>query len=433
MFKEMNYNEAMDYIHNTAKFGMNFGLERTEKILEFLGDPHKNLKCIHVAGTNGKGSTTSMITSVLKESGYKVGMYTSPFLEEFEERIQINLENIPKEDLASAVTVVKEAVDKVIELGYESPTEFEIITCAMFYYFNLKEVEFAVVEVGLGGRLDSTNVLKPFLTVIASISLDHMNILGNSILEIASEKAGVIKGGKVVCYPQVEEVLQLIEERCKVTESELILVNQASVKLINAKGDNFTQQLEININNDILNINLPLLGSHQLLNCTLAVNAIYALKDLGVNISKECLLRGIAKVKWKGRMEVLNTSPLVVIDGAHNVDGIKKLKDSVNTYFNYKKIVLVIGMLGDKEVNRMVEEICTLASTVVVTEPHSYRAQNPVKLYEIIREKGIPCDIIENYEEAYKKALSLCGQKDLILITGSLYMIGDMRKVINKL
>lgn len=428
----MNYNEAMDYIHNTAKFGMNFGLERTEKILEFLGNPHKELKCIHVAGTNGKGSTTSMISSVLKESGYKVGMYTSPFLEEFEERIQINLENIPKKDLANAVTIVKEAVDKVIELGYENPTEFEIITCTMFYYFNLKQVDFAVIEVGLGGRLDSTNVLKPFLTVIASISLDHMNILGNSISEIAAEKAGVIKGGKVVCYPQTEEAIQVIEEKCKATESELILVDEASVKLINAKSDDFTQELELNINNEILNINLPLLGKHQLLNCALAVNTIYALKDLGVNISRESLLRGITKVKWKGRMEVLNTSPLVVIDGAHNVDGIKNLKESVNTYFNYNKLVLVIGMLGDKEVNKMVDEICTLASIVVVTEPHSYRAQNPVKLYEIIREKGIPCEIIEDYEEAYKKALSLCGQGDLILITGSLYMIGDMRKVINK-
>lgn len=189
----MNYDEAMEYIVTASRFGMNLGLDRIEKVLEFLGNPHKDTKFIHIGGTNGKGSTTAMISSVLKEAGFKVGMYTSPYLEEFEERIQINGENIDKDDLAVLMGDVKKAIDKVMELGYESPTQFEIITALMFYYFSKKKVDYAVLEVGLGGRLDATNVVLPEVVVLTSISLDHMNILGNTIEEIAKEKCGIIK------------------------------------------------------------------------------------------------------------------------------------------------------------------------------------------------------------------------------------------------
>ena len=183
----MNYNEAMNYIHEVGNFGSNYGLERTNRILELLGNPHKKLKLIHVAGTNGKGSTTAMITELLKGKGFKVGMYTSPFLEEFEERIQINGENIPKEALAKFITKIKVVVDKVIEEGYNHPTEFEIITCLMLLYFKEEGVDYGVVEVGLGGRLDSTNVITPIISIIDSISFDHTNLLGNTLGEIAGE------------------------------------------------------------------------------------------------------------------------------------------------------------------------------------------------------------------------------------------------------
>ena len=209
----MKYQEAIKYITEVGNFGSNYGLERTYKLLEFLDNPHGKLKIIHVAGTNGKGSTTAMITSMLKEAGYKVGMYTSPFLEEFEERIQINGNNIPKEKLAQLMTKIKYAVDKVIEEGYNHPTEFEIITALMFLYFATEKVDFAVVEVGLGGRLDSTNVITPILSVITSISFDHTNILGNTLEEIAREKAGIIKAGiPTLIYPQ-EEIVEKSAER----------------------------------------------------------------------------------------------------------------------------------------------------------------------------------------------------------------------------
>ena len=220
----MRYEEAMKYITEVGNFGSNYGLERTYKLLEYLGNPEKDLKFIHIAGTNGKGSTTSMITEILMGAGYKVGMYTSPFIEEFEERIQINRDNIPKEKLASLMDEVKFAVDKVIEDGYNHPTEFEIITVLMLLYFKKENIDFGVIEVGLGGTLDSTNVITPVLQVITSISFDHTNLLGNTLEEIAGEKAGIIKSGvPTVIYPQKEEALRVIENKCSEVNSKLYI------------------------------------------------------------------------------------------------------------------------------------------------------------------------------------------------------------------
>ena len=207
----MKYDEAMDYIHKVGNFGSNYGLERTYRLLEILGNPQEGLKLIHIAGTNGKGSTTSIITSLLMEKGFKVGMYTSPFLEEFEERIQINRNNIPKDTLGRLMDVLKVSVDQVILEGYNHPTEFEIITCLMLLYFKEENIDYGVIEVGLGGRLDSTNVITPILSIITSISLDHTNLLGSTLEEIAGEKAGIIKKAiPVISYPQEEEARAVI-------------------------------------------------------------------------------------------------------------------------------------------------------------------------------------------------------------------------------
>lgn len=429
----MNYAEARSYIDNTAKFGMNFGLERVEKILELLGNPQNKVKCIHIGGTNGKGSTTVMITSVLKEQGYKVGMYTSPFLEEFEERIQVNGVNIPKEDLAKVTLIVKGAIDKVVELGFENPTQFEIITSIMFYYFAMEQVDYAVVEVGLGGNLDATNVINPMMVVMASISLDHMNILGDTITEIAGEKAGIIKSNvPVVCYPQVKEALDVIKKKCEEKKNKLYVVSEDCINSVEIDKGLLIQRLIVTVFNETLEIKLPLLGAHQVNNCAVALHALYVLQSVGVEISKESIRNGIAKVRWIGRMEVLNKNPLVVIDGAHNIDGITKLSNSISKYFNYEKLVLIIGMLGDKQVDEMVNEITKEATCVVVTEPHSDRAESSETLYNKVVSKGISCVAIEEYKEAYSKALDMVGSNDLLLICGSLYMIGDMRKAITR-
>lgn len=433
----MNYSQAMDYIKNTAKFGSKLGLERTEKILELLGDPHKKLKCIHIAGTNGKGSTTAMVTSILVEAGYKVGSYTSPFIEEFEERMQINNQNIPKDDLSDIVTTVSKAVDTVVALGYSNPTEFEIITCVGFLYFYRNNVDFVVVEVGIGGRLDSTNVIIPILSVITSISLDHTQILGDTLDKIAYEKAGIIKEGiPVVMFPQKRQSEEVIENICKERNCRLIKVQRNSASYLgrenfqNNNSNAITQRISVQtLKNDYI-IELSLLGKHQILNCSVAINAIEELVAQGIKISKENILNGLRSVKWPARLEIISTRPLVVIDGAHNVDGIKNLTESIDMYFNYNKIILILGILADKQVGDMIKTIVPKASRVITVTPHSERAELAEELKTQVEKYIEKCEAIEDYEEAYKKALDYCSDDDLLLVAGSLYMAGDMRKII---
>ncbi|MCY6370583.1 bifunctional folylpolyglutamate synthase/dihydrofolate synthase [Clostridium ganghwense] len=435
----MNYVQARQYIEDTARFSIKLGLSRTEKILELLGDPHKKLKCIHIAGTNGKGSTTSMITSMLKEAGYNVGMYTSPYIEEFEERIQINGVNIGKNELAEVITRVAEVIDKVKDMGYDNPTQFEIITCAGLLYFYEKKVDFAVIEVGLGGRLDSTNVITPILSVITSVSYDHMNILGETLSEIAFEKAGIIKKNTpVVLYPQQKEVEDVIEKVCKDMYSKLIKVKKDCVEFFGCtRGENehqgkSLQNISIKGEYDTYDIRLSLLGKHQLLNCAVAIQVVELLKDQGIRIEKTHIIKALSKVKWMGRFEIMKSQPTVIIDGAHNVDGISKLKESVETYTKYDSLILILGILADKQVYDMVKTIVPIAKKVICVTPHSDRAELADKLKLEVEKCNKECEAVENYEKAYKLGLSYCNKEDLLLISGSLYMIGDMRKIIKK-
>jgi dihydrofolate synthase / folylpolyglutamate synthase len=428
----MNYDEAMNYITNTAKFGSNYGLQRTEKILELLDNPHKKIKCVHVAGTNGKGSTTAMISSILIQSGLKVGMYTSPFLEAFEERIQINNINIPKDDLSDIVTRTAEAVDKVVAMGYDHPTEFEIITCAMFLYFYEQQVDCAVVEVGLGGRLDSTNVITPILSVITSISYDHMNILGDTLEKIAFEKGGIIKKGiPVILYPQEEESYKVLHDLCRNNDSKLIVVSRDSVKYKGIEAGK--QLLTVEIGSKTYEIELSLLGRHQLLNCAVALQAVNELINQGLAISEENIKEGLRGVKWPGRLELMKYKPTVVIDGAHNADGMAKLYESVKKYFEYERLIVIIGILADKEIDSMIATITPEAYKVLVVEPHSARAESADNLKRAIIKYNANCTVVKDYEKAFTLGLSECNQEDLLLVCGSLHMIGDMRKVIKKL
>lgn len=428
----MNYKEAINYIKKVGNFGSNYGLERTERLLEILGNPHKKLNVIHIAGTNGKGSTTSMIASILIEEGFNVGMYTSPFLEEFEERIQINRQNIKKNDLANYMDYIKKAVDKVIEEGYNHPTEFEIITCLMFKYFYDKKVDYAVVEVGLGGRLDSTNVVNPLLTVITSISLDHTNILGNTLEEIAREKGGIIKKNTpLILYPQKEEALKELQNISKEKSAKIYEVKKDDAKLLEIiKNDDFYQKIKIKGEFNTYNANLRLLGEHQILNCAVAVRAVEVLSKIqGFQIKN--IEKGIENARWIGRLEVLNKNPLVVIDGAHNIQGITTLKENISKYFNYKNIILLIGILADKQVEDMIKVITPMSKHIIALTPHSDRAELGVKLKEEIEKFNKNVESFESYETAFKKALSIAREDDLILVTGSLYMIGEMRGIIN--
>ena len=426
----MKYEEAMKYITEVGNFGSNYGLERTYKLLEHLGNPERDLKLIHIAGTNGKGSTTSMITEILMGEGYKVGMYTSPFIEEFEERIQINRNNIPKESLAILMDEIKVAVDKVIEAGYNHPTEFEIITVLMLLYFKKENIDFGVIEVGLGGTLDSTNVIKPIIQVITSISFDHTNLLGNTLEKIAREKAGIIKRGiPTVIYPQQEEVLKVIKNKCFEMDSELYIANNENLKFKNIVNLDKPYQL-LKYNNEI-DILLPLLGEHQIINLSVAMQAIEVLNNKNIiDISIANIVKSIKNVSWKGRLEVLSNNPYVVIDGAHNIQGIKTLSRNIKKYFKYENLYLILGILADKDVEEMIKIITPMAKKVYSVTPNSIRGELAESLKDEVSKFNKNCKAFDKYEEAYLEALNDASEKDLILASGSLYMIGDMRKII---
>ena len=429
----MKYEEAMKYITEVGNFGSNYGLERTYKLLEHLGNPERDLKLIHIAGTNGKGSTTSMITEILMGEGYKVGMYTSPFIEEFEERIQINRNNIPKESLAILMDEIKVAVDKVIEAGYNHPTEFEIITVLMLLYFKKENIDFGVIEVGLGGTLDSTNVIKPIIQVITSISFDHTNLLGNTLEKIAREKAGIIKKGiPTVIYPQQEEVLKVIKNKCFEMDSELYIANNENLKFENIVNLDKPYQL-LKYNNEI-DILLPLLGEHQIINLCVAMQAIEVLNNKNIiDISIANIVKSIKNVSWKGRLEVLSNNPYVVIDGAHNIQGIKTLSRNIKKYFKYENLYLILGILADKDVEEMIKIITPMAKKVYSVTPNSIRGELAESLKDEVSKFNKNCKAFDKYEEAYLEALNDASEKDLILASGSLYMIGDMRKIIRKI
>lgn len=429
----MKYEEAMKYITEVGNFGSNYGLERTYKLLEHLGNPERDLKLIHIAGTNGKGSTTSMITEILMGEGYKVGMYTSPFIEEFEERIQINRNNIPKKSLAILMDEIKVAVDKVIEAGYNHPTEFEIITVLMLLYFKKENIDFGVIEVGLGGTLDSTNVIKPIIQVITSISFDHTNLLGNTLKKIAREKAGIIKKGiPTVIYPQQEEVLKVIKNKCFEMDSELYIANNENLKFKNIVNLDKPYQL-LKYNNEI-DILLPLLGEHQIINLSVAMQAIEVLNNKNIiDISIANIVKSIKNVSWKGRLEVLSNNPYVVIDGAHNIQGIKTLSRNIKKYFKYENLYLILGILADKDVEEMIKIITPMAKKVYSVTPNSIRGELAESLKDEVSKFNKNCKAFDKYEEAYLEALNDASEKDLILASGSLYMIGDMRKIIRKI
>lgn len=429
---KMTYEEAMNYISSVGRFGSNYGLERTLRILELLGNPHEKLKCIHIAGTNGKGSTTAMVSKILRGYGYKVGMYTSPYLEEFEERIQINGQNINKNILVGLLEQVKTVINKVIEEGYEHPTEFEIITALMFLHFYNEKVDYAVIEVGLGGRLDSTNVLTPKISVITSISLDHVNILGDNIKEIAKEKAGIIKENiPVVLYPQEKVAEDVILQTAKEKKSTVYFVKKDSSRLISINNDELYQKVEIKTYKNTYLINLPLLGEHQILNLSVALNTVETLFECeNIIINKELIEKSLEDVKWIGRLETLMKKPTVLIDGAHNIDGIKALRKNVEKYFKYNKLYLLLGILADKQVKEMVKEITPMAEKVYALTPHSDRAELCEDLKNEILKYNSNTIAMESYQEAFSLAMQEANSDDLILISGSLYMIGDMRKII---
>lgn len=426
----MNYEEALSYINDQEKFGSNLRLDTIRKLLELLGNPHKDLKCIHIAGTNGKGSTSSYIATMLKEAGYKVGLFTSPYLERFNERIAINGEDIPNERLAEITEKVKDKIEIMIQKEYEHPTTFEIVTAIGFVYFKEENVDYVVLEVGLGGRLDATNVIdESLLSIITTIDYDHMDFLGDTLGKIAYEKAGIIKEkGLVLSYPQKEEAMEVIEKVCEEKEAELTICPMENVKIVEL--NEFGGSFDYHFNSQTFkNLEISLIGEHQIYNAALAVTAIALLREKGlVNISDEQIRSGLKKARWKGRLEVLNRHPLFVIDGAHNPQGVRTLADNLKR-FKYNRLILGIGILKDKEVEKIVEIITPLADEIVITEANIYRKMEAEKLEKLINKYNKNTHVEKDIKKAIDKTYELAKEDDLILFMGSLYLIGDVRKI----
>ncbi len=433
----VNYNEAMQYLENASK-GTALGLYSIGNILRHLGNPEKNLRIIHVGGTNGKGSTSTFIAEMLEEMGYRVGLYTSPFLEEFNERIQINKKNIANSDLAEMIGKTKIAIDKYVAEGNPEPTEFEITTAAAYQYFYEQQVDWVVLEVGLGGELDATNTCEPALSVLTSISIDHVDYLGDDLLKIAQTKAGIIKENKpAVLYHQSPEVEAVIKNRARDTNSQLVITNPDS--LVMKSGDIFGQTFDVEVLGRKFNeISISMTGAHQVKNFVTALTAICLLEQLGEirAVNDDEIKKAAKKAKWKGRTELLLTEPMTILDGAHNLDGASVLSKYIKDFLADKEILLVFGMLKDKDIDGTLSLLAPLAKNFVVTLPDSPRAATADEMSAIIKkyqQKDAHITVRERIEDAVEYAQAF-GTKEnaTIIYAGSLYMIGAARTALRK-
>lgn len=412
--------KCIEYIHSLSKFGKKSGLSNTLKILERLGNPHKKLKFIHIAGTNGKGSTSNMINNILISHNYKVGYYTSPYIEFFNERICINNKTIPSHDLVCYTNRVAEVLDGI------TPIEFEFITCLAMLYFYEQKCDVVVLEVGLGGRFDSTNVIDtPLCNVICPIGYDHTGILGETLEEIAFEKAGTIKSNSsVVISPEMNPVcISVINKKCQETSSELIIPQKSAENI--SYGVPFTE-----FSYDGLNVKLSLKGKYQVQNAITAIEAARVIRNK-LPINDEDILNGLKNSSWKCRFEVLDTTSTVVLDGAHNSHGIGALMDSIESYFPHKKKLFVFSMLNEKDYKKSIEMILKKADYIIATSVPSLRQTSAYDIYTEIKKSTNNCI----YEEDPVKALQLAKEKAkkedfAIFVFGSLYLSGMLRKYV---
>lgn len=426
----VSFHEAIEYLTNLTKFGFNFGLGRIEELLNRLDNPHRGLKIIHIGGTNGKGSTTAMLAAILQETGYRVGTFTSPHLHSYTERYLINGVEIAEERMAELIWELRPHLEAMVAAGFEHPTEFEVCTALAFLYFAREKVDFLVLEVGLGGAIDSTNVVTPLLSVITNVSMDHMDYLGNTVVEIARVKAGIIKPGVPVVTAAAGEGLESIQEACHENNSPLTQVGRDITlehRAMSTTGQRFTIRGR---RGTYENLQIPLLGRHQQVNAATAVAAAEVLMDLGAAINAKALRDGLAATRWPGRLEILRREPLVIIDVAHNYDGARSLRRALEEIFPGRSLVLVIGMLGDKERTKVAAELAAAARVVVVTKPNSPRAGNWQELAVEAERYAPEVHVIENIEEAVNKALTLAGPEEMVCVTGSFYMVSEAREIL---
>jgi len=412
--------ETMEYIHSVKWQGSKPGLERTRELLARLGNPEKQLKYVHIAGTNGKGSTAACCAAMLKRAGYKTGLFTSPYILRFNERIQINGEHISDDELEQLVNQIRPFADAM----EDAPTEFEMITALGFMHFAQKKCDIVVLEVGMGGELDSTNVIEtPDVGVIVTIGFDHVAELGPTISDIAAAKAGIIKnGGDVVIYGGVEDVERVFERVSKERGANLIRTD--FTRISNLKFSFAGAEFDFE---PYGKVSLPLAGSYQPNNAAVAITAMETLRSKGYNISDEHIVDGLSKAFWPGRFEILGQNPVFILDGAHNPQAIEVTADSLKNHFEDKKIIFIVGVMADKDIDSMMKYIAPLAERFVAVRPDHPRAMEANILAEKLSAYGAPVTAYDNVREGMADVLNNACETDIICAVGSLYFSADIR------
>ena len=422
----MTYDEALEYIHGISWTFCKPGLDRIKELCDRLGNPERGLKVIHVAGTNGKGSFSSMLSSVLTASGYKTGLFTSPYVVRFNERMKIDGEDISDGELAEITEYVRPIADSMAD----KPTEFELITAIGFEYFKRHGVDLVVLEAGMGGRLDSTNVIdSPLLSVITGVALDHTVFLGDTVEKIALEKAGIIKDRVPVLFGgDNENALNVIAEAAKEKKSPLYLTDRESVIIekMALDGTKFSYKSHTGTR-------IGLLGGYQPYNAANVLSAVDILKEYGLTIPEDAIKSGLFSAKWPARFEIISTSPLVVYDGAHNPEGITAAKESIKKYFGDKKVIALTGVLRDKDYEFIASELSEIADKAYTITPDNPRALSAEEYSAVLRASAVDASACGSIDEAVKRAVNEAKDKKRPLVClGSLYIYGEVLAAVRK-
>lgn len=431
----MNYQESISYLEGLKIFGIRLGLTRIERLLELLGRPQDRYRTIHVTGTNGKGSVSAMVEGALRRSGIHTGFYSSPHLVSYTERVRVDGQNISEEDFAEGITVIREKIDQMLAEGDECPTQFEVLTALGFYYFAKCQVEYAVIEVGLGGTLDSTNVITPEVSVITNVTMEHADKLGGTLRSIAENKAGIIKDGVPVVTAAKGEPLKVIRETAEAKNAD-IFVEGEDFSSTFLSCDGHTQKLEFS--SELLGIEkkpyeLHLLGRHQVENSAVALMTIRLLHNIDERITMQTVTEALRLVSWPARFEHLELgAQQIIIDGAHNPAGMQALRGSLDDIFPAEERVLLLGILKDKDIDTMLAILLRPNDTVVVTRPQSERADSADDLLRRVAPAVQHVEAFSDNEEALDRALELANGEKLLVIAGSLYLVGGVRQMLLK-
>ncbi len=434
----MDYQQAIDYLASLSKFGIKLGLERINALSRAFGNPQHLLRTIHVGGTNGKGSTATFIASILREAGYQTGLYLSPYVHDLRERVQINGAMIPKEDFAEIVGEIKPIADDMAASELGEVTEFELKTMVALLYFARQKVDFAVIEVGMGGRFDATNIVEPYVSVITNVGLDHMERLGDTVEKIAFEKAGIIKTGSIVVTATTnEDAWRVIVEKCRQTGAEVWRVVDAKKPPKSSRTADF--QVRYRVTGDkfsvkggeinMIGLKPGLHGDFQHANAATAVSAILALRKYEKRVTDEAVHAGVANAYLPGRFEIIADRPTVIIDGAHNHDAAKSLAKSLAGYLKKSRMALVIGMLENHDPDTVLSVLAPLSTRVYATSPKWIKASTAETVAKSARKFTSNVYTIPDVNEALIKAMDSCEEDDVVLVTGSFYTIGEVRPI----